>query len=95
MRISETVYYDQGQFSRYRTKIQYFAEILNATLDGEQKTRIMFRVYTSYKQLKHVLKDLQCVELLIYDNYRKIYHTTHKGRRLELYRELSRGGMYV
>lgn len=55
----------------------------------------MFRVYTSYKQLKQVLENLQRVELLIYDPHRKTYHTTDKGMHfLELYHELSRGGMY-
>ena len=38
----------------------------------------MFRVYTSYKQLKQVFENLQRVELLIYDYYRKDYHTTDR-----------------
>jgi predicted transcriptional regulator len=76
-------------------KTEYIVEILNATLDGEKKTGMMFRVYTSYKHLKQMLEDLQRVELLIYYPYKKTYHTTDKGRRfLELYRELSRSGIY-
>ena len=64
-------------------------------LEGAQKTRIMYRVYTSYKQLKHILEELQQVELLMYNPFSKTYHTTNKGKRfLELYSELSKSGIY-
>jgi predicted transcriptional regulator len=64
-------------------------------LEGEQKTRVMYRVYTSYKQLKQILEELQQVELLMYNPYSKTYHTTNKGKRfLELYREFSKSAIY-
>lgn len=83
------------RFRSHRTKTEYIAEILIAALEGEQKTRIMYRVYTSYKQLKQILEELQHVELLMYNPFSKTYHTTNKGKRfLELYSELSKSGIY-
>ncbi|MGI0044242.1 MAG: winged helix-turn-helix domain-containing protein [Nitrososphaeraceae archaeon] len=83
------------RFHSHRTKIEYIAEILIVALEGEQKTRVMYRVYTSYKQLKQILEELQRAELLMYNPYSKTYHTTNKGRHfLELYRELSKSGIF-
>jgi predicted transcriptional regulator len=83
------------RFHSHRTKIEYIAEILIVALEGEQKTRVMYRVYTSYKQLKQILEELQQVELLMYNPYSKTYHTTNKGKRfLELYREFSKSAIY-
>lgn len=74
---------------------EYIADILIAALEGEQKTRIMYRVYTSYKQLKQILEELQRAELLMYNLYSKTYYTTNKGKHfLELYREHSKSGIY-
>jgi len=54
----------------------------------------MYRVYTSYKQLKQILEELQHVELLMYNPFSKTCHTTNKGKRfLELHSELSKSGI--
>lgn len=58
-----------------------------------QRTRIKYRVYTSYKYLKLILEELQQVKLLMYDPYSETYHTTDKGKRFSvMYRELQKVG---
>jgi predicted transcriptional regulator len=77
-----------------RNKIEFVATVLSITLEGEQKTKIMFEVYTSYNQLKGILDELQHVEMLSYNPYSETYHTTAKGKHfLELYRRLSQSGI--
>jgi predicted transcriptional regulator len=95
MRVFRRVYCDLRRLPSHRTKTEFIAEILNTALEGEQKTKIMYRVYTSYRQLKGTLEELQQVEMLAYNPYSKTYHTTAKGKHfLELYRELAKSGIY-
>jgi predicted transcriptional regulator len=68
-------------------------EILEASRDGAQKTRIMFKAYLSYAQLKEYLEVMTANDLLTYELGRKEYKTTEKGSRfLRLHDELTNLG---
>jgi predicted transcriptional regulator len=70
--------YKLRQLLPYRTKTEYIAEILNATLEGEQKARAILRICPSHKQQKQMLEKLQ---ELNWQPYTKTHDTTNNGKR--------------
>jgi len=56
---------------------------------GTTKTKILFRAYLSYEQVREYLGFLVYKGLLHYDSTTKIYKTTEKGARfLKSYKRL-------
>lgn len=75
---------------KYRGRTEIVAMILQAASPGATKTRIMYKAYLSYTQLKEYLKFLQDNHLIKYEEGVQIYKLTEKGRRfLHAYDEIS------
>ncbi len=64
--------------------------ILQATRIGASKTKIMYKAYLSYTQIKEYLKFLQENSLIKYEDGAQVYRITEKGRNfLQAYDEIS------
>jgi predicted transcriptional regulator len=67
---------------RYRSRTDIISEILDVANGGSAtRTKIMYKVYLSYNQLKEYLMLLTQNNLLSYDAYNQTYRTTEKGLR--------------
>jgi predicted transcriptional regulator len=67
---------------RYRNRTDIIIEILDvANGGGVTRTKIMYKVYLSFSQLKAYLVFLTENNLLSYDVYTKTFKTTEKGLR--------------
>jgi predicted transcriptional regulator len=68
---------------RNRSNIDIMAEVLNAASDktGAGRTKIMYRAFLSYTQLKEYLPALTERRLLSYDADTQTFKTTQKGLR--------------
>jgi predicted transcriptional regulator len=77
---------------RYRSRTELASNILEAANGGATKTRIMYKAFLSYAQLKEYLAMLADNGLLVRDIEGDLYRTTNKGIRfLETSRQL--GGL--
>ncbi len=75
---------------KYRSRTEITAMILQAARTGATKTRIMYRAYLSYTQLKEYLRFLQENNLVKYEEGTQLYRVTEKGRHfLHAYEEIS------
>jgi predicted transcriptional regulator len=78
---------------KYRNRIELTSNILEAANGGATKTKIMYKAFLSYAQLREYLAMLIQNDLMVHD-IEGIYRTTSKGIRfLETSRQL--GGLYV
>jgi predicted transcriptional regulator len=66
---------------KYRSRTDIVATILDAANGGSTKTRIMYKAYLSYAQLKEYLSVLTENGLLDYEEGELKYKTTEKGIR--------------
>jgi len=66
---------------KYRSRTDIVATILEAANGGATKTRIMYKAYLSYAQLKEYLSILTENGLLDYEEGELKYKTTEKGIR--------------
>ncbi|HJU94901.1 MAG TPA: winged helix-turn-helix domain-containing protein [Nitrososphaera sp.] len=67
---------------RYRSRTDIISEILDVANGGSAtRTKIMYKAYLSYNQLKEYLMLLTENSLLSYDAYNQTYRTTEKGLR--------------
>ena len=74
---------------KYRSRTDITAQILEAAIGGVTKTKIMYRAYLSYAQLKEYLSVLVENELIHYVDGDKTYKTTDKGKNfLNLYNQI-------
>lgn len=76
---------------RNRSGIDIMAEILNAASDktGAGRTKILYRAFLSYAQLKEYLPALTERGLLSYDVGTQTFKTTQKGLRfLDTYNQI-------
>ena len=65
---------------KYRSRTEIASRILeSATGSGTTKTRIMYKAFLSYAQLKEYLAVLEENGLLAYDKGEQVYKTTQKG----------------
>ena len=74
-----------------RDRAEIIRQILAIANDAEDitKTRLMYKAFLSYRQLKEYLILLTEKDLLNYDSITQIYKTTEKGiRLLQFYNEL-------
>jgi predicted transcriptional regulator len=78
---------------KYRSRTELTSNILEAANGGATKTKIMYKAFLSYAQLKEYLVMLIQNDLVVQD-IEGIYRTTSKGIRfLETSRQL--GGLLV
>lgn len=79
---------------KYRSRTDIAAQILHAANSGESKTKIMYRAFLSYAQLKEYLTLLLENNLLVLEGEQAAsYRTTEKGHRfLSIYDKI---GEYV
>ncbi len=78
---------------KYRSRTDITAQILEAANGGVTKTKIMYKAFLSYAQLKEYLAVLIENGLLEYIEGEQIYRTTEKGNRfLKIYNQI---GAYV
>ena len=74
---------------KYRSRTDIAAAILEIAQGGAIKTRIMYRAFLSFPQLKEYLKLLTDQDLLEHSEDGTLYLTTQKGHRfLKLYKEI-------
>ena len=67
---------------KYRSRTDIVALILEAANGGATKTKIMYKAFLSYAQLKEYLAVLIENGLIEYEDVRQHYRTTEKGLRL-------------
>jgi predicted transcriptional regulator len=74
---------------KYRSRTEIIALILDSTTAGATKTKIMYKAYLSYTQLKEYLLFLEGNELIRYEVGTQVYKITDKGRKFaNLYSEI-------
>jgi predicted transcriptional regulator len=66
---------------KYRSRTDIVSQILDAAIGGSTKTRIMYKAYLSYAQLKEYLSILVENGLLEYEETEEKYKTTEKGMK--------------
>jgi predicted transcriptional regulator len=67
---------------KYRSRSDIAEMILEAANGGATKTKIMYKAFLSYAQLKEYLAVLIENSLIEYEVGRQLYRTTEKGIRL-------------
>lgn len=67
---------------KYRSRTDIVVQILDtASGDGVSKTKIMYKAYLSYAQLKEYLSVLEANGLLEQDEAERLYKITEKGMK--------------
>lgn len=75
---------------KYRSRTDIAREILEAANGGSTKTKIMYKAYLSYAQLKEYLTTLTENGLIEHDAEQSEYKTTEKGVKfLMVYNHMS------
>lgn len=64
---------------KYRSRTEIIAMVLRSVSDGLTKTKIMYKAYLSYTQLREYLAHLEENELIQYDKKDHLYRITQKG----------------
>jgi predicted transcriptional regulator len=74
---------------KYRSRTDITSQILEAANGGATKTKVMYKAFLSYAQLKEYLTVLIENELLEYNQTEKIYKTTSKGLKfMKIYNQI-------
>lgn len=66
---------------KYRSRTEIISMILDSVTVGTTKTKIMYKAYLSYTQLKEYLSLLEESGMVEYQNGTQIYKITEKGRK--------------
>lgn len=66
---------------KYRSRTEIASRILESATGGATKTKIMYKAFLSYAQLKEYLAVLEENGLLEYDKSEQTFKTTQKGSR--------------
>jgi predicted transcriptional regulator len=75
---------------KYRSRTDITSQILEAANGGATKTKIMYKAFLSYAQLKEYLSVLVENGLLQLDESTQMYKTTDKGNRfLKIFNQIS------
>ena len=75
---------------KYRSRTDIVTQILEAANGGSTKTKIMYKAYLSYAQLKEYLSILIENDLLKFVEGEQLYKTTEKGLKfLRVYDQMS------
>jgi predicted transcriptional regulator len=74
-----------------RSHLEIIATILETVGEnGAIQSKIMYKVYLSFIQMKEYLSQIMKKDLLIYDHEEQVYKITSKGRQfLLLYRKMN------
>jgi len=76
--------------TKYRSRADIAKDILDAANGGRTKTKIMYKAYLSYTQLKEYLSMLIENGLIKYDSSEMTFTTTAKGLQyLKVYDKMS------
>ncbi len=67
---------------KYRSRSEIVKTILEAASEGTSRTRIMYKSYLSFNQLKEYLGTLEENGLMDYEVGKRCYRITQKGIRL-------------
>jgi predicted transcriptional regulator len=74
---------------KYRSRTDITSQILDVASGGATKTKIMYRSYLSYAQLKEYLTVLEENGLLSYNTSDRLFKTTAKGHKfLKIYDQI-------
>lgn len=74
---------------KYRSRTDIASQILEAANGGATKTKIMYKAFLSYAQLRDYLDALSGNDLLSYDLEAREYKTTEKGMKfLSVYNQM-------
>jgi predicted transcriptional regulator len=74
---------------KYRSRSEIVSMILDSASSGATKTKIMYKAFLSYTQLKEYLSYMEQNELIVYEEGTQIYRITEKGRKvMHLYEEI-------
>lgn len=74
---------------KYRSRTDIAAAILEIALEGAIKTKIMYKAFLSFPQLKEYLAVLEQKGLLEHIAIDREYRTTDKGRQfLKMYKDV-------
>jgi predicted transcriptional regulator len=65
-----------------RSRTEIISMILNSVNSGATKTKIMYKAYLSYAQLKEYLVLMEKNELIRYEDGTQVYRITEKGIKL-------------
>lgn len=75
---------------KYRSRTEIAATILDSVRGGTTKTKIMYKAYLSYTQIKEYLKFLQEKGLMEYEEGSQVFRITDKGLQfLRAYEEIT------
>ena len=66
---------------KYRSRTEIVAMILDSVTAGATKTKIMYKAFLSYTQLKEYLSYMAENDLIIYEEGTQLYRITDKGRK--------------
>lgn len=64
---------------KYRSRTEIVSTILSAASEKVTKTKIMYKAYLSYAQVKEYLKYMLENELIQYEEGEQVYRITQKG----------------
>ena len=74
---------------KYRSRTEIISMILDSVTAGATKTKIMYKAFLSYTQLKEYLSLLEGNEMIIYEQGTQLYRLTDKGRKfINIYSEI-------
>lgn len=74
---------------KYRSRAEIISMILDSISGGATKTKIMYKAYLSYAQLKEYLAYMQENGLVRYEEGTQLYKITEKGMKvMHLYEEI-------
>jgi predicted transcriptional regulator len=72
-----------------RSRTEIMSMILDSVSSGATKTKIMYKAYLSYSQLKEYLSFMEQNELIRYEVGAQLYRITEKGIKLmHIYQEI-------
>jgi predicted transcriptional regulator len=75
---------------KYRSRTEIVATMLQSATDGATKTKLMYKAYLSYSQLKEYLRYLEENELIKYEEGTQLYRVTPKGHQfLHIHEEIN------
>lgn len=66
---------------KYRSRTEIISMILDSVTVGTTKTKIMYKAYLSYTQLKEYLSLLEESGMIVYEDGTQVYKITDKGRK--------------
>lgn len=74
---------------KYRSRAEIISMILDSISSGATKTKIMYKAYLSYAQLKEYLAYMEETGLVMYEAGTQLYKITEKGMKvMHLYEEI-------